>query len=150
MLFCLILTLSLHNPNTIYIYITKYNLQFSFFLFPSLFFFFRIFSSNSIGTFGLVGETGVKLLYKWSMSFLTTDNYSLILILTPLHFLNVFGLFPFLLSQPLVVNLFRDKNIFTRLRISNTCCSTYANGTVALLSIFTGCFQNYRFNFTIM
>jgi len=71
------------------------------------------------------------------MSLLTTDNYSLIFLLTPFHFLNVFGIFPFLLSQPWILRLFQKKDIFTRLRLANTCCSTYTNGSVALLSIVT-------------
>ena len=88
------------------------------------------------------------------MSVLTTDNYSLgwvfifhftkfsisrylvlfgkprkIFLLTPFHFINVFGIFPFLLSQPWILRIFQKKDIFTRLRLANTCCSTYTNGS---------------------
>jgi len=71
------------------------------------------------------------------MPFITTDNFSLILLLTPLHFVNVFGLFPFIFSQPRFLQHIGKKDIFSRLRMANTCCSTYTNGLVALLSILT-------------
>ncbi|CAG5100384.1 Oidioi.mRNA.OKI2018_I69.XSR.g16976.t1.cds [Oikopleura dioica] len=66
---------------------------------------------------------------------LTTENFSLLAVLIPIHFCAVFVLFPSILSHASIVPLLKDKDFFSRLRMANTCCSTYVNTTLAFLSL---------------
>lgn len=66
---------------------------------------------------------------------LTTDNLSLLAVLIPFHFCAVFVLFPSILSHAAIVKKLKHKDFFSRLRMANTCCSTYSNTTLAFLSL---------------
>lgn len=76
----------------------------------------------------------------------TTADFSLLLLLAPIHFINVFGLFPYILNKPYILKLFKNKDIFSRLRLANSCCSTYTNGSVALLSVYTVFYDEQTIN----
>ena len=69
------------------------------------------------------------------MMALTTDNYSMLLVLVPFHVFCVFGLFPFLLSQKKIAQLLIKDDIFTRLKMANSLTSTYTNGCMYFLTI---------------
>jgi len=77
---------------------------------------------------------------------LTTDNYSMLLVLVPFHVFCVFGLFPFLLSQKKIVQLLTKDDIFTRLKMANSLTSTYTNGSVAVLSLLVVYFDEVTIN----
>jgi len=80
------------------------------------------------------------------MIILTTDNYSMLLVLIPFHIFCVFGLFPFILSQKSISKHLAKDDIFTRLRMSNSLTSTYTNGTVAVLSLLVVYFDEATIN----
>ena len=48
---------------------------------------------------------------------LTTDNYSMLLVLVPFHIFCVFGLFPFIISQKKFAQQLIKDDIFTRKRV---------------------------------
>jgi len=77
---------------------------------------------------------------------ITTDNYSLLLVLVPFHVFCVFGLFPFLLSQKKIAQHLVKDDIFTRLKMANSLTSTYTNGSVAVLSLLVVYFDELTIN----
>lgn len=77
---------------------------------------------------------------------ITTDNYSLLLVLVPFHVFCVFGLFPFLLSQKKIAQHLVKNDIFTRLKMANSLTSTYTNGSVAVLSLLVVYFDELTIN----
>jgi hypothetical protein len=80
------------------------------------------------------------------MLILTTDNYSMLLSLIPFHIFCAFCLFPFILSQQAVAKHLANKDVFNRLRFSNSLVSTYTNGSVAVLSILVVFFDEVTIN----
>ena len=54
---------------------------------------------------------------------LTTDNYSMLLVLVPFHIFCVFGLFPFIISQKKFAQQLIKDDIFTRNGVNSRFCS---------------------------
>jgi len=77
---------------------------------------------------------------------LTTDNYSMLLVLVPFHIFCVFGLFPFIISQKKFAQQLIKDDIFTRLKMANSLTSTYTNGSVAVLSLLVVYFDEETIN----
>lgn len=80
------------------------------------------------------------------MMSLTTDNYSILLVLVPFHVFCVFGLFPFILSQRKIAQNLISDDIFIRLKMANSLTSTYTNGSVAILSLLVVYFDDVTIN----